>query len=287
MKKSNLILASVLAIIFTSILIIFSPTSQKTSLSSPTPIPISTESISLTPDPTADWKTYENKEYGFSFKYPQELGLKIQSIDRDDDEVQLFNSDNNQLINIEYLPNFSCPIDSCKLLTPITFNKTTFVPIETEIGQQSYIVHDIYRIWVNTDDDKNNISPQILSTFKFTNTKTNSNNYDGCYTSKNALIKIETTATGSTVLHGNATWENGYATGDDRFTVHEGTIDGILDISDNTAHFYKDGCDIDFEFNQNIMVAKERKGSVCGGINVTFDGEYNLSNIDSPSCSTF
>jgi len=70
MNKSNLILASVSAIIFTSILIIFSPTSKKPSPSSPTPIPTTVELISPTPDPTADWKTYTNNRWGYSFKYP-------------------------------------------------------------------------------------------------------------------------------------------------------------------------------------------------------------------------
>lgn len=68
--KKNLILASVLAIIFTSILIIFSPTSKKPSPSSPTPSPISTESISPSSDPTADWKTFIDNKWGYSFKYP-------------------------------------------------------------------------------------------------------------------------------------------------------------------------------------------------------------------------
>ncbi len=66
MNKLNLILASVCAIFFTSILIIFSPNSKKLSLSSPTPSPILTESISPTPDPTADWKTYENEKVDFT-----------------------------------------------------------------------------------------------------------------------------------------------------------------------------------------------------------------------------
>lgn len=70
MNKTNLILASVLAILFTSILIIFSPTSKKTSPSIPTPSSISTESISPTPDPTADWKTFIDNKWGYSFKYP-------------------------------------------------------------------------------------------------------------------------------------------------------------------------------------------------------------------------
>jgi len=96
MNKSNLILASILAILFTSVLIIFSPNSQKPSPSSPTPSSISTESISPTPDPTADWKTYENKEYGFSFKYPTNFqpSSQIQIIDNSDQLTVKQYSDN-------------------------------------------------------------------------------------------------------------------------------------------------------------------------------------------------
>lgn len=79
MNKRNLILASVLAIIFTSILIIFSPSSKKTSSSSLTPTPTSTESISPTPNPTADWKTCINSTKNFSINFPQELNFDEKS----------------------------------------------------------------------------------------------------------------------------------------------------------------------------------------------------------------
>lgn len=42
--------------------------------SQPAPTPIVQVSPSLTPDPTADWKTYVSK-YGYSFQYPPELDL--------------------------------------------------------------------------------------------------------------------------------------------------------------------------------------------------------------------
>ncbi len=35
----------------------------------------STPSASATPDPTADWKTYTNSQYGFEFKYPKQFYL--------------------------------------------------------------------------------------------------------------------------------------------------------------------------------------------------------------------
>lgn len=71
MKKSTLFLIILTAIFFTSTLVlIYLNYLKPQSISTPTPSSTPTESISPTPDPTADWKTYENKEYGFSFKYP-------------------------------------------------------------------------------------------------------------------------------------------------------------------------------------------------------------------------
>jgi len=76
MNKTNLIVASILAIIFTSILIISSPSSKKTPSSS-TPSPISTESISPTPNPTADWKSFRDDNLKIQFKYPNQYKLDI------------------------------------------------------------------------------------------------------------------------------------------------------------------------------------------------------------------
>ncbi|HPJ16775.1 MAG TPA: Gmad2 immunoglobulin-like domain-containing protein [Candidatus Woesebacteria bacterium] len=161
------ILLSIIAILFVTILCFLYLRFQKPVVSNidtkPTPS-ISSQSA----DPTSNWQTYKNDQYGFEFQYPEELTLKTKNINRPNDEAQLFDSNNNQLINIDYVPSFSCPKETCKLLAPTNFGNTTFVPIETESGELSYIVNNTYRIWVNTKLDKNNISPQILSTFKFT-----------------------------------------------------------------------------------------------------------------------
>lgn len=39
----------------------------------PTPTP---EVVTPTPDPTANWETYMNEEYGYSIKYPQEIAIR-------------------------------------------------------------------------------------------------------------------------------------------------------------------------------------------------------------------
>lgn len=46
------------------------PTTESTS------VPVATDSATVD-DPTADWKTYTNEEYGFSFKYPNNAIYKI------------------------------------------------------------------------------------------------------------------------------------------------------------------------------------------------------------------
>lgn len=55
----------------------------------PTPTP--------TPDETADWKTYTNSKYGFSFKYPQEWNIGIPSFEgfegKDESNKTLFRAD--------------------------------------------------------------------------------------------------------------------------------------------------------------------------------------------------
>jgi len=67
LKKVHLIYLSVIAVLFTSTLVLIYLNYLKPQPTSPpTTGVIPTE----TPDPTADWKTYENKELGYSFKYP-------------------------------------------------------------------------------------------------------------------------------------------------------------------------------------------------------------------------
>lgn len=308
MKKSNLILASALAIIFTSILIIFSPTFKKTPSSSLT---TDWKTITIFPEPILNLASYQI-DVPLDWKQVVDLSPDFQNLEifldksTYDTSTYKLSIDQDKNINLDTGKAYA---SFKEMFTDFSYDTLPTLEINgismTQVSPNDYSGSN-YRVLFFSKDNKHTFSieletpqdeskleegkilfNQILSTFKFTDAKTNSNKYDGCYDSKNATIKIETTTAGSTVLHGNATWENGYATGDDRFTVNQGTIDGILDTSDNKAHFYKDGCDIDFEFNQNIMVAKERKGSVCGGINVTFDGEYNLSNINSPPCSIF
>ncbi|MFA4826954.1 MAG: hypothetical protein WC596_01710 [Candidatus Shapirobacteria bacterium] len=67
MKKSTIIYCSIIAVLFVSVLYLLFLNFNKTPATN-TLIPKS--GVISTSDPTADWKVYENKLYGFSFKYP-------------------------------------------------------------------------------------------------------------------------------------------------------------------------------------------------------------------------
>lgn len=180
MNKKNLILASVLAIIFTSILIIFSPSSKKISPPSPTPSPISTESISPSSDPTADWKTYENNDYGFSIKYPANLTIESttkekmvrllsqENIEFPGGNVTAFWIEDNLSIS-DYIQNtkiYLSPLNLENTLkqTSLTFNEVNFIKLsytDAMDNREEYITPIKNNIFIFSGDS------QILSTFKF------------------------------------------------------------------------------------------------------------------------
>jgi hypothetical protein len=60
---------------------LLTPTPVTTIVNNPivTSIPITIGVPTSATDPTANWKTYENKQYGFSFKYPQQFITKIET----------------------------------------------------------------------------------------------------------------------------------------------------------------------------------------------------------------
>ena len=79
MKKSTIIYLSIIAVLFVSVLFLLSMNFQK-------PIDVSTPTTGIVPitspatEPIADWKNYENKQFGFSFKYPSSLPYNVSDI---------------------------------------------------------------------------------------------------------------------------------------------------------------------------------------------------------------
>jgi len=188
MNKKNLILASVLAVIFTSILIIFSTSSQKKSPSSPAPTssPIMTESISPTPDPTADWKKYSSDTYGISFSYPEDWRveetadyLRVRQIKIEGALIIGIDFKKTNLSIEELLNNFEKADSVFKQINPnikpekIIINGIEGDKIEytaaTGLEHISIIIgNNLHKILIEHRFPSDNTINQILSTFKFT-----------------------------------------------------------------------------------------------------------------------
>jgi len=100
--KTKLLL-SLIALLFVSVLVLLYLNLQKPTppiVSIPTPTTTPTKSVDL----TANWKTYENKEYGFNFKYPQEFTEgDIETYNDKNDLIQLKTSDYLHYDNYEGL----------------------------------------------------------------------------------------------------------------------------------------------------------------------------------------
>ncbi len=191
MNKSNLILASVLAVIFTSVLIIFSPSSQKNSLSSPTPSPIITESTSPTsfvniPAIPDGWKTHSSDTYGISFSYPEDWRveetadyLRVRQIKVEEPLIIAIDFKKTNLSIEELLSNFEKTDSVFKQINPnikpekiiingINGNKIEYT-LATGLEETSIIVsNNLHKILIEHRFPSDYTSNQILSTFKFT-----------------------------------------------------------------------------------------------------------------------
>lgn len=183
-----------------------------------------------TPDPTADWKTYTNTKYGFSFKYPNEvinIGSTTSSdsinLKKDDSNFAVISIYQNMSVN-DYLKKY----ESGDPLAPTTNVSTTeivFNNIEAtkvNIGgvdvmyfvlfvknnQLFKIELDVTAIMSDPDNTNRSLFDQILSTFKFvslTPTSSPSAQTKGGLT-QGTPVKIKsislTTATGPLVIKG-------------------------------------------------------------------------------------
>lgn len=186
MKKSTIFLIVLVAIFFTSTLVLI-----KLNYLKPQPTTISTTSIipTVSVDPLSDWKTYENKEYGFEFKYPSNYQIKIIG-----DGINLQKNNTRALL---YISKFDNPnsleinqwfenqpkqdiqaIKDTHTMTKIVVGGHVglkFIKKQSEIGYKDFIIiigngTSVYYLNFGPLEDEVNISNQILSTFKFTNT---------------------------------------------------------------------------------------------------------------------
>ncbi len=102
---------------------------------------------------------------------------------------------------------------------------------------------------------------------------TSSQTYDGHYAGPNdSYLDVKTDAAGVVTISGQAYWYS------DK-TANTGVISGPIAIANGQA-LYKDGqCLIDLAFTNAAIVAKEQAGSICGGLNVSFDGKYTKEEL--------
>jgi len=285
-KKSTLFLIILVAILFTSTLVLlylnlFRRTPLTTS-TSPTISSIPT----VTLDPTANWKTYKNEEY--KLKYPPEMTIADSK-----DILSLGNKEYSLIIKKTNLSNIASWIQTITdknrqgnpsvdviMTRGLIFYKESRQSSGSTFERNVFIETDkaVYWLAVSSDDTNPGFSyqnvedfvDQILSTFETTHIKTGPDKYDGSYVSQNGnILAIQTNAMGTTEISGIALWTDGSATNEEK-------IIGLINIVNNKADFYDNGCDIYFEFNQNVITAKEKNNSTCGGLNISFDGKYFL-----------
>jgi hypothetical protein len=150
-------------------------------------IPSAIPSPSITPDPTANWKTYNNSSLGFEVKYPADFTTKVDSIPNNGVQVTFNNSkqkgiliikrpNNNPASNKQYgsLEEFDPRI---KNFMPILIGGNKAWDSGTYTTQGDTIQRDIVllngdSVWaiqdIQLEDHPNDTFNLMLSTFKFT-----------------------------------------------------------------------------------------------------------------------
>lgn len=195
MKKSTLFLIILVAIFFTSTLVLIYLNYLKPQ-SIPTPTIATFPTKIPTPDPTTNWKTYENKKYGFSFKYPDYLHQIKSTVSSNSLPSEKFQSDDFQTedgientivskgLNLAYTYNDSMGCDTSE---DITKNELKIITIDNHETRRYFVswegmifyAADVFlpksclNISLNYGNNYNkdqvlDIFSQILSTFKFT-----------------------------------------------------------------------------------------------------------------------
>lgn len=160
----------------------------------PTTEPVATESSEA--DPTANWKTYTNKVFKFSFEYPSEYQLTDNLQESTDPlawttkkYIQLDNSINSCSMSMMINPDGFGPWFPNKFLN-LAYSFDTGFYVTTETSSTENLTENVYNLvlsgtdskapytflaFANCPDNQTNrnyldkLVRQILSTFKFTN----------------------------------------------------------------------------------------------------------------------
>lgn len=201
MKKSTLFLIILVAIFFTSTLALI-----KLNYLKPQSTTISTASITptVTRDSTADWKIYENKDFGISFLYPENYFFEKMP-DNEYSGIYFWKNGSDTKSYYEYIPMLGGekPKDfplfvmqryNEEIRTLLTAPENQSGPIEMSFVKDIDNINTLFKVYlfgvsdigqycaletpfkktitITCSDDqlKNPIFNQILSTFKFINT---------------------------------------------------------------------------------------------------------------------
>lgn len=142
----------------------------------PTPTPTPTPK-----DETANWKTYNNTEFSYEVKYPNnwevsQTGTQVSFMVIGGQDVFLtffvFNKPINEAEAL--LPLLSVPGRKIDSRTNITINGIDWVKLVVEKNQIVQLTYHNNKTYAAQYSTFENVSPQILSTFKFTTTSTTS-----------------------------------------------------------------------------------------------------------------
>lgn len=97
--------------------------------------------------------------------------------------------------------------------------------------------------------------------------------YQGKPDKNESSITIKALADGRLHVEGNAVWVGNVETGN----VNLGELAGSFPLDGNQIHYTdgeNDGCKLTITFSQNALTVSGDDNMRCGGLNVTFDGQY-------------
>ena len=146
-----------------------------------TPSTPTAEEPTMTTSVTANWKTYENKEYGFSFKYPKDYVVESYPATSSENELQLVLDPTCHVtkfyglkINMNhFIPgtmNEPLPLSGTKSGPTYTFYNDDHLIYITESTscRKNQVVSDNIQTKNQTSSIDTEELDQIVSTFKFT-----------------------------------------------------------------------------------------------------------------------
>ena len=200
MKKTIIVLLTIISVLFVAVLYLLylnlnkvtpvttSSSTQKTGI---IPTEKITPTVISTLDPTADWKTYENSEFGVSFKYPSEYKQTILNgainLQKNSTRALLYISkfDNPKLLSISQWFEDQPKEDTQSIKNAHIMSETVidgqkglmFIKKQPENGYKDFLViignnTNVLYLYFGPLTDEVKTANQILSTVKFTGTTT-------------------------------------------------------------------------------------------------------------------